>query len=58
MRNSGSPYKMQRERHKWAVPTRLTVSMLIGMTDAVVVATKSRVIRDGAKGGRHTVSIM
>jgi len=31
---------MQSERHKWDMPTRLTVPMFIRMTDAVVVVTK------------------
>jgi hypothetical protein len=29
---------MQRERHKWAIPTRLIVSMFARMADVVVVA--------------------
>ena len=40
IRNSGSPCKMQRERHKWAIPMRPIVSMFIRMTDDVVVVMK------------------
>jgi hypothetical protein len=47
---------MQRERHKRDMPTRLIVPMFIRMTDAVVVVMKPRIMRDGAKDGRHTVS--
>jgi hypothetical protein len=38
--NLGSPCKMLRERHKWAIPARLTVSMFAGMSDAVIVVMK------------------
>jgi hypothetical protein len=31
--NSGSPCKMLRERHKWAIPARLTVSKVARMAD-------------------------
>jgi hypothetical protein len=52
---------MQRERHKWAIPTRLIVSKFIRMTDVVVVVMIPIAIGSnerGAKDDRHTVSII
>lgn len=38
--NSGSPYEMQSERHKWEDPMRLIIAMFIWMADTAVVMMK------------------